>query len=578
MNDEKIDSVLNLALNVDVADREKSEDLGVGYNPVENTWELIVKYSGDLDNIRESFPSINLVELISEYAIVTLPEPLIVPLSRFPQIEYIEKPKRLYFSVAQGKSASCIFSGSGGPFGDLTGRGVIVAVIDSGIDYTHPDFINPDGTSRILRLWDQTIPGNPPEGYLIGTEYTQEQINEALRAATPEERRALVPSMDTRGHGTAVTGIAAGNGRDSNGSYRGVAPEADLIIVKMGMPGPTSFPRTTELMQGLDYVVNKSVEFNQPVAINLSFGNTYGSHIGDSLLETYINDLANIGRSVIVVGSGNEGAAAGHTSGTLTQGQDVIVQLSVGPAETALNVQLWRYIDELALEIIAPSGQSSGVFRSVGETYHITLGNTRINIYSGAATPYSMSQETYIDFVPIGDYIDSGIWNFKIIPERVVNGTFDMWLPSSVVLNQNTRFLSPTPNTTLTIPSAAQRVITVGAYDSRYASYADFSGRGYTSVTNNVKPDLVAPGVNIMAPAVGGGYMPVTGTSFATPFVTGSAALLMEMGIVRGNNPYMYGEKVKANLIRGARQLTGESVYPNEKLGYGALCLNSSLS
>lgn len=578
MNDEKIDSVLNLALGVDVADREKSGDLGVGYNPVENTWELIVKYSGDLADIRERFPAIRLVELQSEYAIVTLPESLIVPLSRFPQIEYIEKPKLLYFSVAQGKSASCIFGGAGGTYGDLTGRGVIIAVIDSGIDYTHPDFINPDGTSRILRLWDQTIPGNPPEGYLIGTEYTKEQINEALRAETPEERRALVPSMDTRGHGTAVAGIAAGNGRDSSGSYKGVAPEADLIIVKMGIPGPTSFPRTTELMQGLDYVVRTSVEFNQPIAVNLSFGNTYGSHTGDSLLETYINDLANIGRSVIVVGSGNEGAAAGHTSGVLSQAQDVIVQLSVGPAEAALNVQLWRYIDEFALEIIAPNGQSSGVLRSVGETYHVTLGNTKIYIYSGAATPYSMSQETYIDFVPIDDYIDSGIWNFKIIPERVVNGTFDMWLPSAAVLNKNTRFLSPTPNTTLTIPGTAQRVITVGAYDSRYTSYADFSGRGFTRVTNNVKPDLVAPGVNIMAPAAGGGYMTVTGTSFATPFVTGAAALLMEMGIVRGSNPYMYGEKVKAYLIRGARQLTGESVYPNEKIGYGALCLNSSLS
>lgn len=575
MANPKADSSLNLALGLSPYEREKSEELAVGYNPVQNTWEIIVKFSGDLQDIQAAFPEMTIVPMQTEYAIITLPQYLIEPLSQFPQIEYIEKPKRLFAELSQALSSACIFPGQGNQRG-LTGRGVIVAVVDSGIDYTHPDFRNADGTTRIRYLWDQTIPGNPPAGYLIGTEYTAEQINEALAAERPAERRNLVPSVDSSGHGTSVAGIAAGNGRASNGQYTGVAPGSDLIIVKMGVPGERSFPRTTELMQGIDYAVRKSLELNQPVAINLSFGNTYGSHSGDSLLETFINDIANIGRTVIVAGSGNEGAAGGHTAGILTLSQDAMIQLAVGSYEHAFSVQLWKYIDQIALEIISPGGVSSGILRTVAQTYRVRLGNTDVFMYWGEANPYSMSQEIYIDFIPRGDYVDPGVWNFRIIPEYVVNGIFDMWLPSTATLSRSTRFYYPTPDTTLTIPSAARRVITVGAYDSRYNAYADFSGRGYTRVSNEVKPDLVAPGVNIMAPAAGGGYSPVTGTSFAVPFVTGSAALLMEYGIINGNDPYLYGEKVKAYLIRGANQLISETIYPNPKIGYGALCLENS--
>lgn len=153
----------------------------------------------------------------------------------------------------------------------LTGKGVLLAIIDSGIDYTHPDFRNADGTTRLLALWDQTIEGMPPKGYRIGTEFTREELNQSLR-----ENRVL--SRDLSGHGTAVAGIAAGNGRASKGKYRGVAPESELLVVKLGIPRPDSFPRTTELIQGVDYAVRKALELSMPLVINLSFGNTYGSH------------------------------------------------------------------------------------------------------------------------------------------------------------------------------------------------------------------------------------------------------------------------------------------------------------
>lgn len=275
MQDQKIENVLNLALNATQEERERSLELNVGYETEEKKWDLIVRYHGDL--IRLADQEIRISLLSAGYAIVTLPENRIEYLARQPEIEYIEKPKRLFFSVNQGKAASCI-----NPLQSdsemLSGRGILIAVIDSGVDYFHPDFRNEDGTTRIVAIWDQTVSGNPPEGYQIGTEYTREQINQALLAQTEEEGRKLVPTTDVSGHGTQVLGIAAGNGRASQGRYRGVAWQSEILAVKLGQPRPDSFPRTTELMQALDYVTKKAAEYEMPFVINLSFGNVYGSH------------------------------------------------------------------------------------------------------------------------------------------------------------------------------------------------------------------------------------------------------------------------------------------------------------
>lgn len=279
MTDQKLENMLNLALDATEAEREKSLQLNVGYDPLEKQWEVIVKYSGDLREVLGD--EIPIVELLNGFAILTVPQSLIERLTDYPQIEFIEKPKRLFFAVNQGKSASCMtsvqsqFSPLGMP---LTGKGILVACVDSGIDYSHPDFRNQDGTTRILRLWDQSISGNPPKGYVIGTEYTSEQINAALAAETKAERERIVPSRDLSGHGTGVMGIAAGNGRASDGVYRGVAYESDLIVVKLGVSREEGFPRTTELLQGIDYVLRQAVTLGKPVALNLSFGNNYGSH------------------------------------------------------------------------------------------------------------------------------------------------------------------------------------------------------------------------------------------------------------------------------------------------------------
>lgn len=595
MDSQKNENLLNLALNTPAIQREQSLELNVGYDSEEKTWEVIVKYHGSLQELAER--RIVVEELIAGYAILTVPESEMSVLAMTEQIEYVEKPKRLFFTDLDGNTAACFAPGSI-LSRQLTGRGVLVAVIDSGITYWNEDFRKSDGTTRIRYLWDQ----------VLGQEYDETQINAALATGSRQQALELVPSIDTTGHGTAVAGIAAGNGGAGGLANAGVARESDLLVVRLGTPRTESFPRTTELMRALTYTVNKSIELQMPVAINLSFGNTYGAHNGTSLLERFLDNISEIGRNVICVGSGNEGASGGHVGGsvavtgrgesTLTNIVDRIdnavtdnvtrIELIIGNYETGINVQLWKeYTDRYLVTMVSPSGEAFTVDTDRPGKQIYQLDQTRILLYNGEPAPYLTSQEIYFDLLPEegNRYVGAGVWTFLLQPVRTITGNYTFYLPSGTVRSASTRFVRTTPDVTLTIPSTASKVVTVGAYDPVYDAYADFSGRGYlyqeqvNSRTSDsfVKPDLVAPGINILAPDREGGYTPVTGTSFATPFVTGAAALLMQWGIVDGNDPYLYGEKVKAYLRRGAKPIRGENSYPNARVGYGALCTAKSL-
>lgn len=718
MDSQKNENLLNLALDTAEAERARSLELNVGYDDAEESWEVIVKYHGSLQGL--SAWGIRVEELISGYAILTVPAVEMARLSGAEQIEYVEKPKRLFFADLQGNTASCFAPGSQ-TAGALTGKGVLVAVIDSGISYWNRDFRWPDGSTRIRRLWDQAL----------NREFTEEEINAALASGSRLAALQIVPSVDISGHGTAVAGIAAGNGGELGRAYAGIAPESELLVVRLGLPRADSFPRTTELMRALTYVVNKARDFGQPLSVNLSFGNTYGAHNGSSLLERFIDNVSEIGRTVICVGSGNEGASGGHVGGSFlvwggaggdagsglraegsaggyerggfgagksaagydggglraegsTGGyaegrvhvegraedhggggsrakgsaegggfdaggsadgygrsglraresaggydggslhikesvdgyagdsfqaaeseanrvtdlvntndrsvinQEALIEMTVGAYETGLNVQIWKeYTDRYQVTLVSPSGERFQVDTDRPGKQVYQLQQTRILLYNGEPAPYRTGQELYFDFLPAegGRYLDQGVWSFGLRPLRIVTGNYAFYLPSGAVRSADTRFVRPTPDTTLTIPSTAARVITVGAYDPVYEAYADFSGRGYLyqdqagsrTADVYVKPDLAAPGVGVLAPDRDGGYKAFTGTSFAAPFVAGAAALLMQWGIVLGNDPYLYGEKVKAYLRKGAKPIRGVAEYPDARVGYGALCVKDSL-
>lgn len=561
MADQKLENLLNISLQATKEEREKSEELGIGYDPEQNTWELIVRYTGSLDGLRTRYPQIRIRELLNQYAVLIVPETLVDAVSQETVIEYLEKPKQLYFELQAGKAASCINAvqqGMNNPFG-LFGKGTIVAVIDTGIRAESMEFRNADGSTRILNIWDQTT----------GTEYDRSQIDEALQNETKDT--AGIPGADVLGHGTQVAAIACGSS--------GVAAQADILVVKLGLAAKNGFPRTTQLMEALDYVVRKAIDYGKPLAVNISFGNNYGDHTGSSLLENFINDIADSWKCSICIGSGNEGLGAVHTGGTLTEDTEETVELAVSSYETGLSIQIWKdYWDDIAVEIIAPSGRNLGRIQENSRVSRIRYEDMELLTYFGEPSPFRIRQEIYIDMIPQTVYIQSGLWKLRLIPRSIRNGRYDMWLPAQGALNFGTGFTSPDSASTFTIPSAAAKAVTVGAYDAGTGSAAPFSGQGYIVEIGGslmVKPELAAPGVNVLVPSVSG-MARVSGTSYATPFVTGSAALLMEWGIVRGNDTFLYGEKLKAYLIKGAEPLAGAAV-PDTQTGWGRLCLKNSL-
>ncbi len=549
MENQKIDNQLNLAMSVEDKLRSESQELNAGFDAETKRWELIVKYSGDIT--RYATEEIEIEELIAGYAIVTLPEQMLPVFAKIEEIEYIEKPKRIFPQVERSLAASC-FGAVLSPerFSEgLDGDGVYIAVIDSGIDYTLPAFRSIDGKTKIVWLWDQRT----------GKEYSSEDINVSLEAGTTPL------STDVTGHGTAVASIAAQG-----------APGSQFIIVKLDTENQESYPTTTSLMRAFTYVLRKTEEQGRPVAINLSFGNTYGAHDGTSLLERFIDNVSEMGQNVICVGSGNEGDSGGHFSGLVEKEERI--ELAVGNYEQELSLQIWKnYADVYEVSVVSPGGENYIIGRQEedGGAQQVVLEQTRLLIFSGKPQPYRTKEEIYIDFLPDGgNYINQGVWQIVLKPQSIVNGNIQMYLPSEAVRSSGTRFLLQNPDRTMTIPATAQKVISVGAYQTFFGAYAPFSGRGFIA-DGFSKPDIVAPGVNITVQTALGEER-VSGTSYATPFVTAAAALLMEWGIVRGNDPYLYGEKVKAYLIRGARRLPGFEEWPNDMAGWGALCVSES--
>lgn len=610
---QKIENLLNVSLDATREELESSESLSTGFNWRDNTWEIIVRYTGNLENIKANY-NVYVRELLFNYAIIVTDKATIELISQEPQIVYVEKPKSLYFQLERAKSAACASNvrvgqpgaygyknisrninesisentsgniGSGqtghgiGGIADngiqyLSGKGVITAIIDTGIDIYSSEFRNADGSTRILDIYDQTLQREYSAADIdafIGKDrnvYTGRDIS--------QEENEEIPAFDNIQHGTNVAVIACGKS--------GVAYESDIIVVKMGYSYNNQFPRTTSLMDAIDYIIRKAMEYNRPVAINISYGMNYGDHNGNTLLESYINAAASGYKCSICIGSGNEADKAVHYGGTIKNVQTDTVEIAVGEYQSSIDIQIWKYYwDDIRVTLISPDG-TERVIVTHGKISRYTLGGTNVISMSGEPSPYNLYQEIYINLQLQGSYITSGIWKIQLYGENVRQGTYNIWLPASVSLNRATGVIRPVAYDTITIPATAGGCISVGAYNSYTGAYAAFSGRGsaLTDVlTAGIKPDILAPGVDISIrrdTRQGVVYTSVTGTSYATPFVTGAAALLMQWGIVMGNDRFMYGEKLKAYLRSGARQLDGVTQTPNPVTGYGALCVEDSI-
>ena len=498
------------------------------------------------------------VDLGYGYGIAEIPIENLVVLATSPEIQYIELPKSLYADDYESNRASCITQLN---LSEFNGKGVLIGFIDTGIDYTHPAFRNPDGTTRIEYIYDLD------EG---GKVHTKEQINEALKSSDPY---SIVNSTDITGHGTHVVGIACAGGKIDK-QYYGVAPESSIAMVKVAR---SRFALSTQIMKGIKFLIDKGKELNMPLAINMSLSTNDGAHNGSSLLEQYISTVSATERVTIVIAAGNEGEAAHHVGGTLEEVNDVYFNISSD--ESIVVINLYKSIlPQLSIELISPYGIGTGEILVKEGVNEGTIGNSRYSIYLTGPKPFDVSGEIGIILTGINGFVSSGQWKITLRKLNKYDGNFDMWLPISEGLNVNTKFLEPVVYKTLGIPATVKNVISVGSYNYLVDIISPFSGRGEKYNGQYIKPDIVAPGEGIYSAIPNRGFDKKTGTSMATPQVTGAAALMMQWGIVNGNDPYLYGERVKYFLILGSKKTRQDIEYPDAGWGYGELCLRESIN
>lgn len=490
------------------------------------------------------------------YGIATIDPSRLLELGNVKSIQYIELPKVLFTSDLGSNRASCVL-----PMWNnykLSGKGSIVGVIDSGIDYTHPAFRNDDGTTRIEYIYDLSA------GKRV---YTKSEINEALKAADPY---SVVNERDDTGHGTHVTGIAAAGGRINRENY-GVAYEASIIMVKVTRYGNANFALSTQIMRGIKFLLDKKDELNSPLSINISLSTNDGAHNGSSLLEQYINTITKLERVAIVIAAGNEGAQAHHSSGALSE--ELEIPLSIANNERGLILQLYKpLLSKISIQIKDPTGSDSGEIAIEEGFKQIRIPRCSILIYDTGPKPFDIDGEITISLSPVINTLVGGAWTLILRLKNEYKGYYDMWIPIAESLNPNTRFLNPDNNNTLGIPATTEGVISVGSYDYRTNNISVFSGRGRIRNASYIKPDVVAPGENIISTVPNRGFDSKSGTSMATPHVTGICALLLEWAIVKGNDPFLYGDRLKYYLDIGAIKDIPNLMFPNPTWGYGKVC------
>ncbi|WP_286161370.1 S8 family peptidase [Clostridium sp. KNHs214] len=552
--------MLNLLNNVPLDVKERIAQLSKNDDILKGFLELVILFGEKGIIVKEKIESIGgkFENLGYGFGIITINSDKLEQIGGIEEIQYIELPKILYTSDLESNRASCV-PDVWNLYG-LTGKGVLVGFIDSGIDFTHPAFKDADGNTRIDYICDLS------EG---GKIWSKNEINQALKSPNPYE---IVNERDLSGHGTHVAGIACAGGNIDR-KYYGVAYESSIAMVKMTPEGKVNYARSTQLMRGIKFLLDKSYEIKKTLAINLSFSTNDGAHNGSSLLEQYIDTICNLERISFVVASGNEGDRAHHVGGVLEASQNI--SINIAEDERVIVLQFYKdFLDDISVEIKSPAGVvSQNLFIKEGY-YEGAIGDDRYFIYNSGPKPFDINGEIVITLSSQKEFILGGVWQITINSLSKTRGKYDIWMPISEGLNPNTKFLKPNPFNTLGIPATVQGVISVGSYNYRLNSISSFSGRGEIG---GDKPDLAAPGEGILSSIPMGEFDSLSGTSMAAPHVVGAAALLMQWGIIQGNDVYMYGDRLKYFLLKGAIRDKNDVEYPGPTWGYGKLCVKGGV-
>lgn len=511
---------------------------------------------------------------------------------------YYSVPKLYGLMDTTSFDASGITATLNQPLLNVRGQGVLIGFLDTGIDYLREDFKASGGRTRIAAVWDQTIQSVNYEedtGEAAGTEqydreqvqgmvqygtvYTREDINAALAAEREGQNPYdIVPSRDENGHGTFLAGVAAAS---ETADYIGAAPEAEILMVKLKpakkylrdfylLPEQVEAYSETDMMMGVRFLQQYAIREKKPLVICVGLGTASGSRTGALPFADLLNTLARQVNTVVVTCTGNEANNRTHTSGlAVSDTEPSEIEITVGADERGFVMEIWaESLDILSVAITSPSGERISRIPAridTGGVYNFLLERSQVAVNYRVVESASGYEVIFMRFINPAQ----GIWKIHVYSLTNIVGRYNAWLPLKQFLSGDTYFLNSNPSTTLTEPGAAERVISVGAYNHiTDASYVA-SGRGYTA-TGLIKPDFVAPGVDVYGVRAGGGYTTRTGTSVAAAHAAGAAALLLTWGVTNGNLPYMGTNEVKSVLIRGAKR-ENSTVYPNNIYGYGKM-------
>ncbi|MGL4109001.1 S8 family peptidase [Clostridium sp. LP20] len=500
-----------------------------------------------------------------------------------PSIVFFEPRSQYVLQDVSPTNIDEIYKVKENPYLNLTGRGILVGLVDTGIDYLNEEFMREDGTTRILSIWDQTIIAEKGKSVYIGDIFTGEDIGRAIDISkNGGDPYSVVPTKDDVGHGTKMASIIGARG--FNKDIKGIAPDCEFVVVKaleslsykkiMRENGLEVKPvyNASEILAGIEYLKRYALILEKPIVICLGVGTTEGSHDGNNLVSRYITDIGRMRGIITVVGTGNQGAAEGHASGYIKDTGDIkTIELNIPKRMAELSFTVWaRRPNKMAINVISPTGESSGFIppkiRGMEERKFVFT-NTVLKIYHFIPEHFTGNQSIIIGLINLSP----GIWKIQLRGDYIVNGRYDIWLPAKEILPEGTVFLEPDPNITLTIPSTARKVVTVAYYNSEKGSGSVESGRGFN--TNNlVSPDITTSGINILTTKPYGGVTTFSGSSAATAVASGVCCLLLQWGITDKNDLTMYSVTLRSYLMYGAKRRR-EFIYPNREVGYGLLDL-----